>query len=151
MGLWHKHASVAYLAVLLGVVGHASSEFVCVLCSVSGPELSVWRFLLGGAGLVAVALISPASRNLMEPFKTDGVRLVLVTGSLDLLMAPLAERLGAELIAPSLEEREGCFTGRLTTPPMTGARKAEAVRTHAQRLEIDLQTSYSFGDALGRI
>ena len=76
MGLWHKYASVAYLAVFLGVIGHASSEFVSVLSGIAGPELSVWRFLLGGTGLVIVALIFPASRNLMEPFRTDGLRLV---------------------------------------------------------------------------
>ena len=35
-------AFIAYLAVLLGVIGHASSEFVSVLCGISGPELSVW-------------------------------------------------------------------------------------------------------------
>jgi len=76
MGLWHKHTWVAYLAVLLGVTGHASSEFVAVLSGVAGPELSVWRFLLGGFGLIILALIFPASRNLWEPFKSDGVRLV---------------------------------------------------------------------------
>ena len=48
MGIWHKYAFVAYLAVFLGVTGHASSEFVSVLSGVKGPELSVWRFLLGG-------------------------------------------------------------------------------------------------------
>jgi len=76
MGIWHKSAWVAYLAVLLGVTGHASSEFVAVLSGVAGPELSVWRFLLGGIGLIILALIFPSSRNLLEPFKTDGVRLV---------------------------------------------------------------------------
>jgi len=76
MGIWHKHAWVAYLAVFLGVTGHASSEFVAVLSGVAGPELSVWRFLLGGFGLVVLALLFPASRNLLEPFKTDGLKLV---------------------------------------------------------------------------
>ena len=76
MGIWHKYAVVAYLAVFLGVTGHASTEFVSVLSGVKGPELSVWRFLLGGFGLVILALIFPASRNLVEPFKTDGLRLV---------------------------------------------------------------------------
>ena len=76
MGIWHKSALVAYLAVLLGVTGHASSEFVAVLSGVAGPELSVWRFLLGGIGLIILALIFPASRNLLEPFRTDGFRLV---------------------------------------------------------------------------
>ncbi len=76
MGIWHKYAAVAYLAVFIGVIGHASSEFVSVLSGVKGPELSVWRFLLGSFGLVILALIFPASRNLAEPFKTDGLRLV---------------------------------------------------------------------------
>ena len=76
MGLWHKYASVAYLAVFIGVIGHASSEFVSVLSGVAGPELSVWRFILGATGLVILALIFPATRNLIEPFRTDGLRLV---------------------------------------------------------------------------
>jgi drug/metabolite transporter (DMT)-like permease len=75
MGIWHKSSLVAYLAVLLGVTGHASSEFVAVLSGIGGPELSVWRFLLGGIGLIILSLIFPTSRNLLEPFKTDGFRL----------------------------------------------------------------------------
>ncbi len=76
MGIWHKHAAMAYLAVFVGVTGHASTEFVSVLSGVKGPELSVWRFLLGGFGLIILALIFPSTRNLLEPFKTDGFRLV---------------------------------------------------------------------------
>ncbi len=76
MGIWHKYSAVAYLAVFPGVTGHASSEFVSVLSGVKGPELSVWRFLLGGFGLIILALIFPSTRNLLEPFKTDGFRLV---------------------------------------------------------------------------
>ena len=76
MGLWHRHAWIAYLAVFMGVCGHASSEFVSVLSGVSGPELSVWRFLLGGAGLVFLALLFPSTRDLLTPLKEDGVRLL---------------------------------------------------------------------------
>jgi drug/metabolite transporter (DMT)-like permease len=76
MGIWHKYSSVAYLAVLMGVTGHASSEFVSVLTGVAGPELSVWRFLLGGFGLVILALIFPSTRNLIEPFKENGLKLI---------------------------------------------------------------------------
>ncbi len=76
MGIWHKSAAVAYLAVFAGVCGHASSEFVSVLSGVGGPELSVWRFLLGGMGLVVLALLFPASRNLIEPFREYGLQLI---------------------------------------------------------------------------
>jgi drug/metabolite transporter (DMT)-like permease len=63
----------------MGVLGHASSEFVSVLTGVGGPELSVWRFLLGGLGLVILALILPASRDLIEPFKSHGIQLLLLS------------------------------------------------------------------------
>jgi len=76
MGIWHKYSWIAYLAVFLGVCGHASSEFFSVLSGLKGPELSVWRFLLGGSGLIILALIFPNSRNLLEPFREFGLRLI---------------------------------------------------------------------------
>ncbi len=76
MGLWHRSPAAAYLAVFIGVTGHASTEFVAVLSGVAGPELSVWRFLLGGLGLVLLCLIFPASRDLAAPLRTHGLKLV---------------------------------------------------------------------------
>lgn len=76
MGLWHKYSWIAYLAVFLGVCGHASSEFFSVLSGLKGPELSVWRFLLGGFGLTILAFIFPNSRNLLEPFYEYGMQLI---------------------------------------------------------------------------
>jgi len=76
MSIWHKYSWIAYLAVFLGVCGHASSEFFSVLSGLKGPELSVWRFLLGGFGLIVLALIFPNSRNLLEPFREDGLRMI---------------------------------------------------------------------------
>lgn len=68
-GLWHRSAAIAYAAVFLGVIGHATTEFVAVLSGIAGPELSVWRFLLGGAGLVAVSLLIPGTRDLITPLR----------------------------------------------------------------------------------
>ena len=79
MGLWHRYAFLAYAAVFVAVVGHASSEFVSVLCEVGGPELSVWRFVLGSAGLVAISLLMPSSRNLLEPLRQEGLKLILLS------------------------------------------------------------------------
>ena len=72
MALWHRFAWVAYLAVFVGVLGHASAEFFAVLSGIGGPELSVWRFVLGGAGLVGVAMCFPESRDLIAPLRTHG-------------------------------------------------------------------------------
>jgi len=79
MGLWHKHSWLAYLAVFIGVLGHASTEFFSVLSGISGPELSVWRFVLGSIGLVILALALPASRDLIAPLRTHGWQLILLS------------------------------------------------------------------------
>jgi drug/metabolite transporter (DMT)-like permease len=79
-GLWHRRPGLAYLAVFLGVAGHASSEFVAKVVAnetaIAGPEVSVWRFLLGGLGLVVLALLVPGQRNLLTPLRRDGRRLL---------------------------------------------------------------------------
>lgn len=67
-------ARLAYLAVFIGVCGHASSEFVSKLTGVTGPEASVWRYLLGGFGLMLWALATPGSRDLVAPFRAEGWR-----------------------------------------------------------------------------
>ncbi len=68
-GLWHRYGWLAYGAVFLGVIGHATSEFMAVISGVGGPEVSVWRFLIGGAGLVVVALLVPGARDLITPLR----------------------------------------------------------------------------------
>lgn len=69
----------AYPAVFVGVCGHASSEFFAVLSGVRGPEVSVWRYLLGGAGLVLWALATRESRDLWSPLRAEGGRIVLLS------------------------------------------------------------------------
>ena len=69
----------AYLAVMIGVLGHASSEVVAVLTGVSGPELSVWRYLLGGAGLVAAGLALTGFSALRKALLEGGPSLALIS------------------------------------------------------------------------
>ena len=79
MALWHKHGWIAYLAVFVGVLGHASAEFFAVLSGVGGPELSVWRFVLGGFGLLVIALALPDSRDLITPLRTHGIKITMLS------------------------------------------------------------------------
>jgi len=82
--MWNK-PGIAYLAVMIGVLGHASSEFVAVLSGISGPEVSSWRFLLGGTGLllIVMAVMGPsliirilrAEWRLLVPISLAGVSL----------------------------------------------------------------------------
>ncbi|MGF1640206.1 MAG: DMT family transporter [Rhodospirillales bacterium] len=69
-------SSLAYVVVLAGVCGHASSEFFAVLSGVAGPETSVWRYLIGSAGLLIAALAMRSTRDLITPLRENGVRLV---------------------------------------------------------------------------
>ena len=62
----------AYAAVMIGVLGHASTEFFAKLSGVAGPETSVWRYLLGGFGLVVWAMFDPRSRDLVTPMRQEG-------------------------------------------------------------------------------
>ncbi|MDZ7710738.1 MAG: DMT family transporter [Roseovarius sp.] len=66
----------AYPAVMIGVAGHASSEFFAKLGGVAGPETSVWRYLLGGFGLILWALWDRDSRDLITPLRREGLNIV---------------------------------------------------------------------------
>lgn len=69
----------AYAAVFVGVLGHATSEFFAVLTGISGPEVSVWRFGIGAAGLLLWALVGGGSRDLVTPLRAEGWRLVALS------------------------------------------------------------------------
>jgi HAD superfamily hydrolase (TIGR01490 family) len=85
----------------------------------------------------------------LKEFQRDGVRVVLVTGGLDVFMMPMAREFSADCLAPRLEESNGAYTGRLTSTPFTGEEKALQVRAHAAAHGIDLDSSYALGDAFG--
>jgi len=61
----------AYLAVFIGVCGHASSEFFAKLSGISGPEVSVWRYIIGAIGLLLWSVSRPDSRDLVTPLRED--------------------------------------------------------------------------------
>ena len=63
--------TLAYAMVFVGVIGHATSEFFAVLSGVQGAEVSVWRYLIGAAGLLLVALARPGTRDLWTPLKAE--------------------------------------------------------------------------------
>lgn len=77
-----------------------------------------------------------------------GHRVVLVTGSLEPIVRPLAAHLSvSDVLAARLEVEDGRHTGRLADPPLAGRRKAEAVVDLAARRDIDLSLSFAYGDS----
>ena len=69
----------AYTAAFLGVFAHATSEFFAVLSGIAGPEVSVWRYLIGSLALLIVALSRKETRDLLQPLREDPIRVVLLS------------------------------------------------------------------------
>ncbi len=84
----------------------------------------------------------------IEAHREAGRDIVLVTGSLDFVIRPLARELGVSVLAPGLAEAGGRFTGELTGPPIAGAEKGECVRGYAAQQGIDLPSSHAYGDSI---
>ena len=84
----------------------------------------------------------------IQEHKEERTTVVLVTGSLDFIVQPIADYLGVDaVLAPQLREENGRFTGELTTEPLIGEEKAKAVRRYANQHEISLEESYAYGDS----
>lgn len=96
--------------------------------------------------------IFPGAAQRIAELKREGYTVVLVTGSLDFLVAPLAAALGVdEVIAAQLEEADGAFTGRLVGPPVSDGEKALRLATHAATHGVDLQQCQAYGDSYADI
>lgn len=92
--------------------------------------------------------IYPAATDQIREHKANGDLVVFVTGSLDFIISPLADHLGADhVLSMSLRERDGKFTGELTTPPLGEEEKARVVKAFAQEHGIELAESYAYGDS----
>lgn len=85
----------------------------------------------------------------IEEHRSAGRTIVLVTGSLDFIIEPLAAEVRADaVIAARLVESDGFFTGALDGPPIGGQEKARRMREFAVERGIDLSRSYSYGDSM---
>lgn len=81
-----------------------------------------------------------------------GHRLVLVTGSIAPIAAPVARFLEVEdVLSSDLEVVDGVYTGEVEGRLLAGEAKAEAVRGFAAEHSIDLRRSYAYADGLDDI
>jgi HAD superfamily hydrolase (TIGR01490 family) len=97
----------------------------------------------------APRLLAPAAARVAE-LRAAGARVVLLTGSLDFLMRPLAAALGAhDALCASLEvDASGAATGRLAPPgAVSGAVKAELAAAYAAAAGVDLADCEAYGDS----
>ncbi|MBL8966482.1 MAG: HAD family hydrolase [Spirochaetaceae bacterium] len=92
--------------------------------------------------------LRPEAVELVASLKREGRRIVLATSSFDLVVRPLAERLGVDtLLASALEFKDGLTTGRFEGPLLLGEAKLAAVGIFAAREGIALGDCSFYSDS----
>jgi HAD superfamily hydrolase (TIGR01490 family) len=91
--------------------------------------------------------ISDTGRRAVEEHRRAGHLVVLLTGSLEPLARELGQELEADLVlAAQLAEEQGTLSGHLANQRPYGPEKARLVKELASRLDLDLDTSFAYGD-----
>jgi len=92
--------------------------------------------------------IFPKAQALVDVTRDLGYRNVLVTGTLDFQIRPIALHFGFdEVICNRLEFKEHVATGRVLQPMIAEKQKAHSIRAYAQEQGIDLPQSCAFSDS----
>jgi len=105
------------------------------------------------AGRRAADLLAPEVGSyvpsLLEEHRRAGHLLVLATTTPDVLVRPLAERLGFdEVIGTRYAWRDGAYTGALEGGFVWGLGKLAAVRDWAEREDVTLEESFAYSDSV---
>ena len=88
----------------------------------------------------------------MDQHRRAGHQIVLVTGSLDFLVAPLAQWLGIDRVLAAKPERlNGRYTGDLVPPLPYGEGKRVLITKLASHSGLDLESCYAYGDSPGDV
>jgi len=92
--------------------------------------------------------IFPQAEALIRTTRELGYRNVLVTGTLDFQVRPIALHFGIdEVICNRLEFRNHIATGRVLPPLIAENEKAHRIREYAAEEDIDLGQSCAFSDS----
>jgi HAD superfamily hydrolase (TIGR01490 family) len=98
---------------------------------------------------VFVPRLIPEALHRAREHRARGDRILLVSGTLDFILAPLAAFLGAEtVLCPSLLHQNGAYRGEIAGRNVVGPVKAEVVAEYAQSHGIDLSKSHAYADSL---
>ena len=96
--------------------------------------------------------LSAQGLSRMDEHRRAGHHTVLVTGSLEFLMAPLAALLEVStLLAARLDQQHRRFTGQVCAPLPYGPGKRDLISQFTQEFCIDLARSYAYGDSPGDV
>jgi HAD superfamily hydrolase (TIGR01490 family) len=156
-------ASLAWRVPMLLLADRMSRSLTDKLVYAQFEGLSEVR-LQADANLCCETLLQPScfvdALAEMALHRAAGRRIVLVSGGTDQVLAPLAARLGADLLAQRLEVQDGRFNGAyrsyegLTKDEASasqGARKAAALRRYIAGHGVVAAQSYAYGDSVNDI
>jgi HAD superfamily hydrolase (TIGR01490 family) len=97
---------------------------------------------------ILIGHLFPRAIELIEANRAAGMEPVLVTGSPDFIVAPLARHLGiADFAANRFVFSRGRATGRLAEPVMAGDEKALWCEDYAAAREINLADCWGYADS----
>ena len=114
------------------------------------PVARVEELMNGSLGRVVEHSIRPGALARIEEHRRAGHRTVLVTGSLDLLVSPIAE-LFDDVVAGRMDQVDGVLTGYLAAPPLVDEARAQWLKRYAQDHGLDLSRSYGYGDSVADV
>ena len=90
--------------------------------------------------------------ELMQRSRNEGYAQVLITGSIEQVVRPLAEYLDVEAwYANRLEFVDGVATGHLVPPVLAGPEKAAFIRRYASDRDLDLNLCRAYADSASDI
>jgi alcohol-forming fatty acyl-CoA reductase len=149
-----------WVAVLL-----RAPYWFCLDCMDRGRfNRSFYRQYKGFQVMAVQALTEACFRNVLLPHlvpetlrkakehRDRGDRILLVSGSLDFILAPLGTYLGAEaVLCPGLLHQNGLYTGEIAGRNVVGQVKAEVVAEYARDHGMDLTRSYAYADSLSDV
>jgi len=94
--------------------------------------------------------VSAAAMRKIDDHRQAGHAIILLTGSLDFLIDPIAGALEVDrYFAGTLEQINGVYTGHLIAPLPYGAGKRQLIEQMAEELTLDLAACYAYGDSPG--
>lgn len=109
-------------------------------------EAELRRLVEDTVGDALLQRAMPDAIRRIRAHRDAGHRTVLITGTIDILVEPLAP-LFDEVVAGRMHNRDGVWTGYLDRPPLVDEARAAWLRGYAATAGIDLDQSYAYGDS----
>ncbi len=104
------------------------------------------RLVRGPFGRAMMRRALPDALRRVQQHRDAGHRTILVTGTIDLMVQPFVPYFD-EVVAGSMQQKDGVLTGFLADPPLVDEARAAWLRHYAATNGYNLSQSYGYGDS----